>query len=118
MKGILFILLFCCFGRFLFAQEATYDVMACEDETKHVNDRSAVSLLMINDLEEEIVVYWMNARKQKTEYARLYEGEEFAVNSATNHYWVFEGDSTCLGILQPKTSGDIHFSNLSSEPDN
>lgn len=115
MKTFLFLSLLFYSGSFFTFQEANYEFISCEEETKHVNDRSEVSLVMINDLEEEVTIYWMNARKQKTEYARLFKGEEYPVNSATNHYWVLESDSTCLGILQPITSGDIYFSKLSEK---
>lgn len=98
-------------------QEAEYTLIACDHETEHVNDRSEVALVMINDLEEEVKIYWMNARKQRTEYASLFKGEEFPINSATNHYWVIESKSGCLCIIRPKTSGEIYFSKLTEESD-
>ncbi|MDW3190875.1 MAG: hypothetical protein R8G66_00835 [Cytophagales bacterium] len=110
MKTLLLLVLSVIFSAIHPLQEADYEFIACDQETKHVNERNEVSLIMINDLEEEVIIYWMNARKQKTEYARLFKGEEFPINSATNHYWVLETGSTCLGVIQPKTSGDIHFS--------
>lgn len=113
MKTFLILLVFFSFGNVSLLQEADYEIIACDEETKHVNERNEVALLMINDLDVEVTIYWMNARKQKSEYASLFQGEEFPINSATNHYWVLESESDCLGILQPKTSGDIHFSKLS-----
>lgn len=115
MKTFLFLCLLFYSGTSLTFQEAHYDFISCDEETKHVNDRSEVSLVMINDMEEEVSIYWMNARKQKTEYARLFEGDEFPINTATNHYWVLESDSTCLGILQPIKSGDVYLSKLSEK---
>lgn len=115
MKTFLILSIFFSFCYDTIPQEADYEFIACNEETKHVNERNEVALLMINDLDEEVTIYWMNARKQKTEYASLFQGEEFPINSATNHYWVLESESGCLGILQPKTSGDIHFSKLSDQ---
>ncbi len=114
MKTCLFLAILLSANLDLFSQEADFEFISCDEDTKHVNERKEVSLVMINDLEEEITIYWMNARKQKTEYARLFKGEEFPINSATNHYWVLESESACLGVIQPRTSGDIHFSKLSA----
>lgn len=94
------------------AQEADYDYIACEpDEAKHRNEGNPVEVIFINDYEDKpVVIYWMNARGDKTEYARLSEEEEFPVNTYTNHYWVIEDLWGCLGIIQAKSEGEIHFS--------
>lgn len=111
MKTVLIsLLLFCSICSW--AQEAEFEYIPCTlEDAKHQNDGETVEVILINDLENtSTVIYWMNARQQKREYARMETDDEFPINTYTNHFWVIEDELGCLGIIRAKTSGEISFS--------
>ncbi len=96
------------------AQEAEYEYIPCDpEEAKHKNEGVPVEVILVNDLDDTlIVIYWMNAKGEKTEYARLQEDEEFPVDTFTNHFWIIEDLWGCLGIIQAESEGEILFSDF------
>lgn len=110
MKQSIFILLLI-LSSSLLAQEAKYEYIPCDlDEANHAIEGEPVEVNLINDLEgKHLVIYWMNVNGEKTEYARLGEGEEFTVNTYSNHFWVIEDLWGCLGIVRAESDGEIPF---------
>lgn len=110
MKNFLIVILLG-YSSAAFAQDAKYEFIPCDKEqTKHRNERERVQMILINDLDTQVQVYWMNARKQQTKFADLFPDEEFPTFTYTNHYWVVEDEQGCIGIIQMNTPGEVRLS--------
>jgi hypothetical protein len=60
--------------------------------------------------EDSFIIYWMNFEGKPVQYAHIFQGESFSVNTYIYHPWIVTspipgGGEICVGSYMPDPSG-------------